>query len=51
MLVRMRKESFITHTTSFKHTVSGMCGQHILKSLIGFLPRLTFVVQNITIGD
>ena len=43
--------SWITHTTSFKHTVSGMCGQHILKFLIGFLPRLTFVVQNITIGD
>ena len=40
-----------THTTSFKRTVSGMCGQHILKFLIGFLPRLTFVVQNITIGD
>ena len=43
--------SWITHTTSFKQTVSGMCGQHILKFLIGFLPRLTFVVQNITIGD
>ena len=43
--------SWITHTTSFKHTVSGMCGQHILKFLIDFLPRLTFVVQNITIGD
>ena len=43
--------SWITHTTSFKHTVSGMCAQHILKFLIGFLPRLTFVVQNITIGD
>ena len=43
--------SWITHTTSFKHTGSGMCGQHILKFLIGFLPRLTFVVQNITIGD
>ena len=28
-----------------------MCGQHILKFLIGFLPRLTFVIQNITIGD
>ena len=51
MLVRMMKESFITHTASFKHTVSGMCGQHILKFLIGFLPRLTFVVQNITTGD
>ena len=36
--------SWITHTTSFKHTVSEMCGQHILKFLIGFLPRLTFVV-------
>ena len=33
------------------HKVSGMCGQHILKFLIDFLPRLTFVVQNITIGD
>ena len=43
--------SWITHTTSFKQTVSGMCGQYILKFLIGFLPRLTFVVQNITIGD
>ena len=43
--------SWITHTTSFKHTVSGMCGQHILKFLIGFLSRSTFVVQNITIGD
>ena len=31
--------------------VSGMCGQHILKFLIRFLSRLTFVVQNITIGD
>ena len=43
--------SWITHTRSFKHTVSGMCGQHILKFLIGYLPKLTFVVQNITIGD
>ena len=33
------------------HPVPGMCGQHVLKFLIGFLPRLTFVVQNITIGD
>ena len=27
-------------TTSFEHTVSGMCGQHILKFLIGFLPQI-----------
>ena len=32
--------SWITHTTSFKHTVSGMCGQHILKFLIGFLTQI-----------
>ena len=33
--------SWITHTTSFKHTVSGMCGQHILKFLIGrFSPQI-----------
>ena len=38
---------------SVQLTPAGMCGQHILKFLIGFLPRLTFVVlvQNITIGD